>query len=331
MNAALKTILRDVVKPVQQELGLFEDQLKQWIQKDPFMTRLFGKRNHRMLEGKRLRPIFLMLCTGVTGGNPKEGIPLAMILEVLHLASLVHDDVVDGSDIRRGSPSLNAQWDNQVAVLMGDYLMAQILALTDQASVSTPGLHALVSETALAMTRGELEQALEKRNPNPSIDRYLQITRSKTAALFSTAGRMGALAAHASPKVIGEMARLGDQFGMAFQIRDDILDYCGDGRAMGKRSGRDYSEGLVTLPALLALERSPSPKRKRMLALLRKHRPEDWNEVREWVCTRESVESARSLASGFASEAREILASFPDSPYRDTLMSLFDFDAVRTG
>lgn len=220
-------------------------------------------------HGKGIRPTLTLLAASAGGSKPSHrAIRAAVIVELLHEATLVHDDVVDEAATRRGLPSLSAHFKNKVSVLFGDYMLANVLAATLEAR-DLVWLD-ILAETARRMARGELVQAMRSRRADMSLDEYLAMIKDKTAALFSAGCRLGAISAGLGEQQTAALGVYGDNLGMAFQIRDDLLDLFGDSGLLGKQTGNDLKQRKLTLPILAALNQAPAREARRMRARVRR-------------------------------------------------------------
>jgi len=306
--------------PVQGDLALVEEALAQARQVDsPPLAAMLSL----VLTGggKRLRPA-LVLLAGQFGHYPLERLVLlAAAVELLHTASLVHDDVIDGAQTRRGHPTANALYHNSIAVMLGDYLFAHSAYLVTQTdSVRVMNLFA---RTLMSMARGEIGQDLNLYSLEQTIGTYLRQIADKTASLFATATEGGAILAGCSEEQIGALGRYGRHLGMAFQIVDDILDFIGDEKALGKPAGSDLWQGTLTLPALLLLRRYPKDNPIRELFTAR--RQEDLARAIAMVRDSPVLGEAYEVARGFCRRALRALSSLPPIPARRTLAELADY------
>lgn len=328
MHTEIKKALIRIAAPIQDELQDFEGQFQERLSSDPHVQRIFEK-SPDLLKGKRLRPILFLLCKRLVGGQQVDAGSVAILLEMLHLASLIHDDVVDGAFERRGMESLNAIWGNHISVLAGDYIIGDVM--TSALESDWPDVYLRITEIIKMMTQGELKQAMDKDNPELSVEHYLQVIREKTASLFSIAAQLGGIVAEAGVEKQQDLREFGVCFGLAFQIHDDILDYCGDGQIMGKAVGQDYQEGLLTLPAILALENTSETNRAKMSNIFRAHREENWPEFQNFVIESRGVEEAFLRARTFTEKGLVRLEKFEESSSRDALADLIAFDMERSG
>ena len=275
--------------------------------------------------GKRLRPILLLLAARLAGYRGPRGVRLACVVELLHTATLIHDDVVDQAPLRRGRPSANRRWGDDASVLVGDHLYSKSFAAlvrdNDRAVMET------LARSTVSMTEAEVFQLELKRSGTTSEADYLRIITHKTASFISACCRIGALLGGSPPTLIEALTRYGLDIGVAFQISDDSLDFVADQDRLGKAIGADLREGKRTLPLIAMLERARPAELERVRALLR-HRtlePAELEEIRRLVLEHEGVEYARARAHAYAQAAKADLEPFPPSEARDTLVLVADF------
>jgi len=288
---------------------------------------LSGALEHLLASGgKRVRPAVALLTARMLGGAPAYAISLACAIEMLHTATLVHDDLIDGSLLRRGLPTLNAQWTPSTTVLAGDHLFARAAELASETdSVRVMGLFA---RTLMIIVNGEINQMFVGRG-QASREAYLQRIYAKTASLFAGAAEAAATLSQADQGAIAAMRRFGHEVGMAFQIVDDILDLTGHETQLGKPVGSDLRQGLVTLPVLYYLEGHPED---RDVAALLNGRSGDLERVDRVVsAVRDSgaIALALSDARAYVARARSALATMPDNDYRRALSDLAEYFVSR--
>lgn len=280
----------------------------------------------RSLRGKMLRPAFVCLSARAFGYDGPEAhhARLGASLELFHVATLLHDDVIDHASLRRGRPTVNDRWGDDVAILFADYLYATSFdfALT----VLRPEIVQVLTRTTRQMTEGEMYQ-IEKRGQWLNVEDYLTIIRSKTAYLFSACAGLGALTAQADSDTVRRMFDFGLQFGMAFQITDDALDYEAQGDAWGKRVGGDLQEGKQTLPLLYTLEQASPSDREKLVQTLNNGR--DFETVHALVKRYNGIEYSLERAAEFSRNAIDILDKFGDNESLGILKRLCDGVLVR--
>ncbi|MHB0912480.1 MAG: polyprenyl synthetase family protein [Armatimonadota bacterium] len=275
----------------------------------------------REAGGKRLRPMLIALCAKAGGSaDPERTVKIAASAEIVHMATLVHDDVIDGSDSRRGRATANACWGNQIAILSGDYMLAKAFALL--ARDGDVRIMRTLSEATIAMTEGEISQIEAKGDTEALSQQYLSIIRDKTAAFMSACCRMGAIL---SGRCEEELSRYGMDLGMAFQITDDLLDLVGDPAVTGKPVGGDIREGKITMPVILTLERATSERAELARILHGEASPEDVEHVRRTAETCGAVAETREIAARFTASAKSALSALPPSEAVDSLHQVADF------
>ncbi len=303
--AAEMAALSDQVKMLVQHEGRLLQQVAQYVFQAP---------------GKQLRPMLVFLVAGACGGITAKALRSAVLVTLLHEASLAHDDVVDKATHRRGRPTINAVWDNKVAVLFGDYLLAKGLSLATQHQ--DHDLLALISEAAQAMSEGELLQLAQLHAFDTTEAVYLEIIHKKTAYLFGTCLAVGAIAGGASGTQVASMRQAGEQIGMAFQLKDDWLDYGTED--LGKPLGMDLKEGKLTLPLIHALQQAPAKERQGILHALKhsRHHPQQQEEVLAFVRQSPGMDYTQERMLAYQHKALQTLANTAASPYQEGLCAL---------
>ncbi len=278
-------------------------------------------------RGKRLRPALVLLAGTFGDYNLNRLVPLGTAIELLHTASLVHDDVVDGASSRRGRPTANAVFDNALTVLLGDYMFANAAELvTRTGSLPVTRLFALA---LMKMTSGELDQDAAAFDVGRDVEQYLWRIGGKTAALFGHATQGGALVAGCSDRQVEGLRIYGYNLGMAFQIVDDILDFTGSEAEMGKPAGGDLIEGTITLPALFYLENAPADNPVKRFLSADGAREAHLPEALSAIVASEAIARSQAMAQTFVDRALEGLASLEASEARDTLHALSDYVLTR--
>ncbi|HEV8475091.1 MAG TPA: polyprenyl synthetase family protein [Methylomirabilota bacterium] len=275
--------------------------------------------------GKRLRPIVLLLAARLAGYHGPRAVRLACAVELLHTATLIHDDVVDQAPLRRGQPSANARWGDDASVLVGDHLYSKSFAMlvrdNDRAILET------LARATVSMTEAEVFQLQLKRSGVTTESDYVRIITQKTASFMSACCRIGALLGGVSLGQLDALTRYGLDIGIAFQMSDDSLDFVADEGRLGKAVGADLREGKRTLPLIAALERLSETEAERVRATLRRRAPEpaEIEEIRRVVLEHDGVEYARERAHTYARAAKADLEAFPASDERETLALVADF------
>ncbi len=276
--------------------------------------------------GKRLRPALVLLSSRLCGADPDRAVLAAAAAEMLHTATLVHDDLIDGSLVRRGTETLNARWTPGATVLTGDYVFARaayLVSLTDNVL-----LMRRFAETLMVICNGEIRQMFDGRRGEGTRREYEQRIYAKTASLIALSAEAGAILAEADDAMREALRTYGEQLGLAFQIVDDVLDFVADEETLGKPVGSDLRQGLVTLPLLLFLEEAPDHSAVRR-ALEPSHSEEALREAVRVIASSEAVERALGVAREYTDRAKEALAAFADGPYRRALLDLADFTVRR--
>ncbi len=272
--------------------------------------------------GKRLRPALVLLTSRLCGAPVEPSIQLGVVVELVHVATLVHDDIIDNSVVRRGKPSVNAKWGNEVTVLFGDwlYMTAFWIALQER---KFRILDVLIDLTR-KMVEGELLQLEHNYRLDTSVQDYLTICWHKTAHLFSACGRFGAIPADTPPRAEEQLAKFGRTLGMAFQLVDDLLDYTADASVLGKPVLKDLEEGNVTFPIIHLLERATPEERAFVRGAVesRDFSPENKAEIVRLAESYGALGELRRLAHDYARQACVCLKTFPESDYREALLEL---------
>ena len=323
---SMKLDLKQIQVPIESEMAQFEHKFRDFMKSK---VKLLDHITHYIVKrkGKQMRPMFVFLTAGVCGQINESTHRGAALIELLHTASLVHDDVVDDANYRRGFFSINALWKNKIAVLVGDYLLSRGLLL----SVEHNDFHLLriVSNAVKEMSEGELLQSYKARKLDVEEDVYYQIIRQKTASLIASCCSVGASSVSTDEVAIQKMWNFGEKVGMAFQIKDDLFDYGDD--EIGKPVGIDIKEKKMTLPLIYALRNADWLQKKKIIYLIR-NRSEDKkavNEVIDFVKKSGGLAYAQEKMTTFYEEALGILAEFPDSTYKTALRDLVLYSIER--
>jgi len=275
--------------------------------------------------GKRLRPILLLLAARLADYRGPRAIRLACVVELLHTATLIHDDVVDAAPLRRGRPSANAQWGDDASVLVGDHLYSKSFAMLVRDN--DRGVMETLARSTVSMTEAEVFQLQLKRSGLISEADYMRIITQKTASFMSACCRIGALMGAVPPEQTEALTRYGLDIGIAFQISDDALDFVADEARLGKIVGADLREGKRTLPLITMLERVTPAEADRVRSALRRRtlEPAEIEDIRRLVLEHDGVEYARARALSYAQAAKADLEVFPPSEERETLSLVADF------
>jgi heptaprenyl diphosphate synthase len=282
--------------------------------------------------GKRFRPLLVMLAAQFADPDAPGVVPSAVVVELTHLATLYHDDVMDEADVRRGVASINSRWGNSVAVLTGDFLFARASAIVAELG---PEAVRIQAEAFERLVTGQIQETAGPRPGDDPVAHYLDVISGKTGSLIAVAGRFGALMSGADESVVQILTQFGERIGIAFQLADDVLDIASDSHESGKTPGTDLRKGVPTLPVLYARAATEAdPASVRLREILTEAPIEDEARVNEALfLLRESValKRARETVRWHAERARSQLAPLPAGPARDTLASLCDLIVNRTG
>lgn len=275
-------------------------------------------------NGKRIRPVVLILSAKLCGETNQKTIDYALILELLHTATLMHDDVVDNTMERRSQPSANAQFDNRIAVLLGDYILS--LAIVRAVAANNSIAMEIISRLAQNLAEGELTQLIDSKKALVAEERYFDVIRKKTAVLLSSCSEMGALSAGATPETRERLRLIGENIGLCFQIKDDIFDYFDQGE-IGKPTGNDIREGKITLPLIHALQMAPQTVSAPVLEVIAKQdfSPENIRRLIEFAKEYNGIEYAQSKMQEIRAKTLELLDDFPCSEAKTAMTDLVDY------
>ncbi|CAN5621292.1 polyprenyl synthetase family protein [soil metagenome] len=319
--------IKEIQTPIAEEMEEFEKKFRTFMKSrvlllDKIMNYIVKR------KGKQMRPMFVFLSAGLTGSITEATYRGAALIELLHTATLVHDDVVDDANYRRGFFSINALWKNKIAVLVGDYLLSRGLLL----SVENEDFDLLkiVSTAVKEMSEGELLQIEKARNLDITEEVYFEIIRQKTASLIASCCAVGASSAKSNPDNIEKMRIFGEKIGMAFQIKDDLFDYGSE--EIGKPLGIDIKEKKMTLPLIFALQNSSWLQKKKIIYIIKNesNKPKKVAEVIDFVKGSGGLNYATTKMEQYYNEACRILNTFEDSVYKDSLSQLVKFTIERS-
>ncbi len=319
--------LSGIKRPVDTEMAEFEAYFSRTMRSDiPLLNIILNYVLRR--KGKQMRPLLVFLTARLNGTIAESTYIAATCIELLHTASLVHDDVVDDAHERRGALSINALWNSKIAVLLGDYLLSSGMHICVEKS--RYDMLEIISEAVKSMSEGELLQLQKARKLNIKEEDYYKIIISKTAALLSACTACGARSVSEDAEVIQLMKDFGENIGIAFQIRDDILDYEGTGLT-GKTVGNDIKEKKITLPLIHALEQSVNSKKRHILNIVRnkKKTRAEINEVISFVMDYGGLEYAELKMNQYRDKALAILDSYPDSEVKESLKGFVHYTSSR--
>ncbi|MDR1330568.1 MAG: polyprenyl synthetase family protein [Tannerella sp.] len=320
--------LEQIKKPVSEALEQFENAFARALSSDVESIRSAIDALHHS-SGKHVRPLLLLLSAGACGRVTPAAVQSAVLIELLHTASLIHDDVVDDTCQRRGTPSLNTVYGNAVAVLVGDFILSSMivraLGTVDRQIVE------MIASLSRSMVEGEIRQLDNTGETVLSEKEYFAVLEKKTAGLLSSCTEIGAITAGAPADMQTRCRTFGDLLGLCFQIKDDIFDYF-DGAGIGKPSGNDIREGKVTLPLLYAMDSAPAEEKAPYLHMLRQKQftPENIAALIRFAKEKGGIEYAERRMYEYRTNAVEIISTLPRSEARDSLLLLADYIVTRT-
>ena len=323
-------ILLQVRELLQEELAIFDDLVAQELTSSVPLTEEITQHIFKS-GGKRLRPLLLLLCAKAANPSAKlttRHYELAAVIEFVHTATLLHDDVVDNSSMRRGKETANKIWNNQASILVGDFLYSrafQILARDNNSNTMKT-----LAATTNALAEGELRQLMNQFNPDLGEADYLKVITEKTAQLFSAAAEIGTITAQASLDIQKAAADYGLHIGIAFQVIDDLLDYTSASEQLGKNSGDDLADSKTTLPIIYAITASSSAQANYLKETIKTGNTTELENILKILNETKALEKTRQKAEHHADKAAKALAQFPESPYRQAMQDLITFGLART-
>ena len=320
--------LHNLKKLIKKEFNETDKLIKKQINSD--VNRIPKLSKHIIdLGGKRLRPMLTISCAKMLKIRNKNHIKLAAAVELLHTATLLHDDVVDESVYRRGEKTSHTLWDNKSSILVGDFLLGRAFQLM----VETNSIECLsiLSKAAAIIAEGEVLQLVETNNINIKETNYIKIIESKTAALFSSACEVGGVVSGANKSQKKKLFNFGKNLGTAFQLTDDALDYEGSSSKMGKNNGDDFYEGKVTLPVILALKNADKKEKDFWEKTFNKkvRNKTDLRIAKKIIKDKDTINQTLKLANKYGEKAKNIMEDFESNPVRNALIDLVDFSLVR--
>ena len=322
----MSLLLENIKAPIAREMEEFEQKFRASMKtKVLLLDKIMGYIVKR--KGKQMRPMFVFLSAGTCGQIRESTFRGAALIELLHTATLVHDDVVDEANYRRGFFSVNALWKNKVAVLVGDFLLSRGLLLSVENKDFD--LLSIVTNAVREMSEGELLQIEKSRRLDITEEIYFEIIRQKTASLIASCCAVGASSSGASAEIVKRMHQFGEKIGMAFQIKDDLFDY-GE-MEIGKPVGIDIKEKKMTLPLIYALSKSGWMEKRKIISIVKNesNKPGKVKEVIEYVKKSGGIEYANQTMNQFLGDAILLLNDLPDSPYKKSLAQLVQFTIDR--
>ena len=319
-------LLSTLLAPVAEDMRRVDALIRQRLESDVALVREIADYIVRG-GGKRLRPALVLLSAGACGCRGEARLELAAVVEFIHTATLLHDDVVDESALRRGRRTANAEFGNAAAVLVGDFLYSRAFQM--MVGVQSMPVMRVLADATNTIAEGEVLQLMNCRDPGVDEARYLDVIRRKTAKLFEAAARLGGVLAGVPAALEEGLAEYGMRLGTAFQLVDDVLDYSGDAEAIGKSLGDDLAEGKPTLPLIRALQVAPRPQAARVRRAILEGGRGEFAAVLAAVEACGALGYAREAARREASAAHAALAPLADSPYKASLLELAEYSVTR--
>lgn len=318
--------VKEIMSPVETEMGEFEDRFRASMKSK---IALLDKITHYIIKrkGKQMRPLFIFLTAKMYGNITDKTYDAATLVELLHTATLVHDDVVDDANERRGFFSINALWKNKIAVLVGDYMLSKVLLLSIEND--NPRLLEVVARAVREMSEGELLQIEKARKLDITEEVYYEVIRQKTASLISACCEAGALSADREDQA-ENMRNFGELIGISFQLKDDIFDY-GEPGDIGKPTGLDIRERKVTLPLIYVLNTAPNEVRKELINIVKRHNenPKKVRRAVALVIEHGGIEHAYKKMLEYREKAIELLADVPESEAKKSILGLVEYTTNR--
>lgn len=318
----------DIIKaPIKEDIKKFERYFKDLMKsKVPLLNIITNYIIRR--KGKQMRPMFVFLSAKLFGGINSSTYIAASLIELLHTATLIHDDVVDNAYKRRGIFSINAIWKNKIAVLIGDYLLSKGLLLA--VNNNEYDLLKIVSESVKEMSEGELLQIEKARKLDITEEVYFEIIKKKTATLIASCAASGAKSAGADDEMVANIKLFGEYTGIAFQIKDDLFDYQKKG-IIGKTAGNDIKEKKLTLPLIYVLKNSNKSEKRRIINMVKKHNnnTKKINEIINLVIENKGIDYATIKMNEYKDKALELLSKFPENPAKVSLTELVNYTTTR--
>ncbi len=311
---------------VADEMGQVNQTIQERLRSDVVLINQIG---HYIIAsgGKRLRPVLLLLAARALGYRGSDHIELAAVVEFIHTATLLHDDVVDESQLRRGEKTANAEWGNAASVLVGDFLYSRAFEM--MVGVDRMRVMQILSQATNTIAEGEVLQLLNCHDADTDEARYVEVIHRKTAKLFEASARLGAVLADAEAGQEAALAAYGMHLGAAFQLIDDVLDYSADPARIGKHLGDDLAEGKPTLPLIRAMQVGTPEQARLVREAIEQGGRERMAEVLKAVESTDAIDYTYQLAVAEAEKARAQLAAIPDSPHREALAALTEFAVNR--
>ncbi|HIB33350.1 MAG TPA: polyprenyl synthetase family protein [Candidatus Marinimicrobia bacterium] len=320
--------LKQITAPIIDDIKLFQVEFENALKSE---VRLINSISKYMIRnrGKNIRPILTVLSARLCGKPTLNSYKAAAMMELLHIATLIHDDVVDEANLRRGKPSINRVWKNKVSVLMGDFILSK--ALINMIGLKDFDALVIISETAEKLSAGEILQIEKSITRKMTKAVYFDMINQKTASLIATSCELGAITTSKTTQDRLATHQFGENLGMAFQIKDDLLDLLGTEYDTGKDSGGDVKKNMITLPLIYSYENMPWNENRRLRTLLRtkKKSAKVMKEIKGMINTSGGFDYAKQKLDDFSNRALEALSPYPDSPIKNSLSDLVAFNAAR--
>ena len=324
MNAELQNI---VTSPIRENLIRFEAVYRESLHSDVKLINTIIRYISRK-KGKQLRPRLCLLSAGLCGEPTENTYRAAALIEMIHVATLIHDDVVDDANLRRGWPSINRVWKNKLSILVGDFMFSK--ALTNMIHLKDFDALDILSSTAERLSQGEIQQIEKAIKKNMTEKIYYQMVSDKTASLFSAACKLGVMTVTEDNDKREALAKFGEKFGLVFQIKDDLLDIAGNVEGLGKPTGFDLKKNILTLPLIYLFENLPISEAKVVKRQLNNHvKKSEIREIRKLIEKHGGIQFAENQIDRLAKEAQDELNIFSDSVYKDSLLAALKFNSHR--
>ncbi len=320
--------LKQIMAPIIDDIKLFQVEFENALKSE---VRLINSISKYMIRnrGKNIRPILTVLSARLCGKPTLNSYKAAAMMELLHIATLIHDDVVDEANLRRGKPSINRVWKNKVSVLMGDFILSK--ALINMINLKDFDALVIISETAEKLSAGEILQIEKSITRKMTKAVYFDMINQKTASLIATSCELGAITTSKTTQDRLATHQFGENLGMAFQIKDDLLDLLGTEYDTGKDSGGDVKKNMITLPLIYSYENMPWNENRRLRTLLRtkKKSAKVMKEIKGMINTSGGFDYAKQKLDDFSNRALEAISPYPESPIKNSLSDLVAFNAAR--
>jgi octaprenyl-diphosphate synthase len=320
--------IKSIQKPFKEELSAYNDQFKKIMSSDLKLIDTIVKYIVKH-KGKNLRPLLVIMSAKICGAPTKNTYITACIVEMLHSATLIHDDVVDEAELRRGFPSINAVWKNKIAVLIGDYLLSK--CLINGTETGSLEVMKILADSAKRLSKGELLQIEKSKTLNITEEEFFKMISNKTAALIGAACKLGAITTSNTDQDKENLKCYGESVGIAFQIRDDLLDYYGTQKLVGKPIGNDFKDKKLTLPLIHAFQKAPKNEISSIKSLLKKGvKKKDIKDIIQFAEKYNGIEYAQRKLVEYAEKAKGILSSYPKSDVKDAMINFVDYIILRS-